>query len=110
MHPRSLVLFALSALAATGCITPGGGGMEMIYPDSIVAGAPIPVRLVVSAVDVPRIRGRFRDLVLHYRLVGDSAFRTTVPLRRIGISEAREAHEFTIPPYPPSTCGAIELY
>jgi hypothetical protein len=84
--------------------------MEMIYPDSVVAGAPIPVRLVVSAFDVPRIRGRFRDLVLHYRLVGDSAFRTTVPSRRIGITEAREAHEFTIPPYPPSTCGSIELY
>lgn len=82
----------------------------MIYPDSVVAGAPIPVRLEVSAFDVPRIRGRFRDLVLHYRLVGDSVFRTTAPSRRIDITEAREAHEFTIPPYPPSTCGSIELY
>jgi hypothetical protein len=84
--------------------------MAMTYPDSVVAGAPIPVRLEVSAFDVPHIQGRFRDLVLHYRLVGDSAFRTTVPLRRIGITEAREAHELTIPPYPPSTCGSIELY
>jgi hypothetical protein len=101
---------ALAALALTGCITPGGGGVNMTFPDSIAAGEAIPIRVEVSVFDVPRIEGRFRDLALHYRLVGESTFRTSAAARRIDVDKASEAYEFSIPPYPPNTCGSIELY
>jgi hypothetical protein len=106
---RRLLLVAVIALSATGCMIPGGGGVNQTIPDSVRAGEAATVRLDMFVTDVKFIWGRYRDLALRYRLVGDSAFQSITPSRRIHVDRGREAYEFTIPPYPARTCGSIEL-
>lgn len=101
---------AIGTFALTGCIIPGGGGIGQTVPDSVRAGEAAIVRLDMAVTDVAWIRGRYRDLTLHYRLVGDSAYWSVEPSRRIPVDRAHEAYELTIPPYPPATRGAIEFY
>lgn len=88
---------------------PGGGGINQTVPDSVRAGEAAIVRLDMAVTDVGWIWGRYKDLTLHYRLVGDSAYRSVAPSRRIHVDRSHEAYELAIPAYPPTTCGAIEI-
>jgi hypothetical protein len=77
-----------------------------------------PLALIGTVLGVPRvsIKGRYKDVKLYYRLVGEPDYRVLKPDKRIAEPEkAREGHEselyeFVIPPYPKGTSGEIEYY
>lgn len=98
------------SLGMASCILPGGGGSEQIVPQVILAGQPATFQLVVSAVDVPWVWGRYRNLNLFYRLVSDSSYRQTHPSRQYAVDRAREGFEFVVPPYPTGTRDSLEFY
>lgn len=89
---------------------PGGGGSEQIVPDVIHSGQPATFQLVMSAVDINWVSGRFRDLKLFYRLAGDSSYQQVAPSRRFKVEQNREGYDFIIPPYPSGTRGTLEFY
>jgi hypothetical protein len=93
-----------------GCIVPGGGGSQQTLPEVIRAGEPAVIQYDLMAHDLPWSRGRFRDVTLFYRLVGDSVYRSVRPSSRKRVDRAREAYEFRIPAYPSGTEGEVELY
>ena len=101
---------AALSLALSSCILPGGGGSEQIVPDVVHAGQPATFRLVLSAVDINWVTGRFRDLKLFYRLAGDSSCAQVQPSRRFAVDHGREGYDFTIPPFPSGTRGTLEFY
>src|SRR4030095_14030211 len=120
---RSVTLLALLLLVSPfgGC-TRGMGGSHQIVPDSAKAGEPIVLRLrlfvIGTVLGFPRvsIKGRYKLVRLHYRLVGETDWHPLEPDKHIPEPEqARkgyesEMYEFVIPPYREGTTGEIEFY
>jgi hypothetical protein len=99
----------------------GGGGSEHIVPDSAKNGEPIVIGLRVNTWGAGgKIEGRYTNISLAYRLVGENEYQLLQP--RPGILPSNytnpdlpktlqyEAYEFIIPPYPKGTIGEIEYY
>lgn len=117
---KSLLLSVLLAvLISNGCGVAGGGANFQVLPDSIEAGQPGVVVIVFSVWGSGGpVKGRYKDIAFHYRLVGYTNYKnlspepTAVP-SKYDNPENRdkfEAYRFTIPPYPPGTKGEIEFY
>jgi len=106
----------LALLLSSGCDIAGGGGSDQIVPDSVKAGEPAVIVIVLSVWGSGgSIKGRYRDLVLSYRLTGESEFKTIqpesipVPYKEFD-KDKFEAYRFTLPPYPKGMKGEIEFY
>lgn len=94
--------------------------MEQYAPDAVQAGEPADITLFVTATGGGgNIQGRFTKLSLHYRLVGEKAYRSLQPqsitlpdnLKTVQSKTFQsEAYKFTIPAYPKGTTGEIEYY
>ena len=110
-------------LFVAGCLYfyNGAGGMDVIAPDYVKAGDPVAIKVVFS-VTAGKINGRYKNIFLHYRLLGENNYKKIQPVmtdlpdnykeweaktKNKGI---REAYEFTIPPYPVGTAGEIEYW
>jgi hypothetical protein len=98
----------------------GGGGMQQYAPDTVQAGEPADITIIATATGGGGyIQGRFTDLTLHYRLVGENVYKS-IPSQSIALPDnfntvqsktfQSEAYKFTIPAYPKSTTGEIEYY
>ena len=98
----------------------GGGGSEQITPDTTKSGQSNIIKFIVNAWGGGGpIKGRFTDIALHYRLVGQTNYEIIQP-KLIALPEnfqkavtktlQYEAYEFIIPPYPQGTTGSIEYY
>lgn len=98
----------------------GGGGSEQYPPASVQSGQPAIVKYIVGVWGQGGpIAGRYRDIVLHYRLTGETDYRDVAakpaPLPenyRKATTERNqwEAYEFVIPPAPAGQGGAIEYF
>jgi hypothetical protein len=107
---KILIALALTSLGAACQVSPGGGGSEQVAPDVVKAGGPAVVQLTLSVWGAGgAIRGRYTDISLHYRLVGEGDSKILRP-KLISQEEKREVYEFTIPAYPEETIGEIEYY
>jgi hypothetical protein len=100
----------LSLLLLGGCVIPGGGGSQQTVPDTIRVGEAALIRFELTANDIRWAPGRFRDVKLLYRLVGDSTYRSLQPSNRRLVEAAKEAYEFVIPPFAAGTAGQLEYY
>ncbi len=98
----------------------GGGGMQQYAPDTVQAGEPADITIIATATGGGgNIQGRFTNLTLHYRLVGENAYKS-IESQLIALPDnfktvqsktfQSEAYKFTIPAYPKSTTGEIEYY
>lgn len=98
----------------------GGGGSQQYAPDIVLVGEPAVVTFIVTATGGGGdIKGRFKDINFHYRLVGENAYGVIQPqaialpnnfqLVQSGSFQS-EAYTFTIPPYPDNVTGEIEYY
>lgn len=102
---------AVIALLISGCITPGGGAAEQVVPDVITAGQPATLQLKLSIFEAnARVKGRFKDVALRYRLVGDSTFRVAQTPQPRQIARNVETYDFILPPFPPGTRGKMEFF
>jgi len=109
MNDFIIALF-LCLLGASCQFTPGGGGSDQVVPDIIKAGEPAVIKLDLSVWGSGgAIKGRYTDISLHYRLVGEDSYKTLLP-KLISQGEKREVYEFTLPAYPKGTDGEIEYY
>jgi len=98
----------------------GGGGSQQYAPDTVQAGESANVTLIVTATGGGgKIQGRFTNISLHYRLVGENTYKSIQPQSVVlpdnfqtvqSKTFQSEAYEFTIPPYPKGTVGEIEYY
>lgn len=116
------VMLALGLLLTlpTAAFKAGGGGSEQFPPATATAGTPITVGFIVNVWgDEGPIQGRFTDMVLHYKLAGETAYQTVAPVAAALPEKYRQAttkhnqwqaYEFVIPPYPAGTHGAITYY
>ncbi len=97
-----------------------GGGSEQLAPDTVQAGDPAVVTFIVTATGGGgNIKGRFTDMSLHYRLVGETEYGAVQP-QSIPLPDnfktvqsktfQSEAYQFSIPPYSQGTSGEIEYY
>ena len=112
-----LLWFGLVYLIGNGI---GGGGSEQYTPDTVQAGETAEITLIVTATGGGgKIQGRFTNLSLHYRLVGENTYKTsqpqptTLPDNFKAVQKKSfqsEAYIFTIPPYSKVTTGEIEYY
>lgn len=125
------ILIILGSIIVIGCLlwfgltywiggSIGGGGMQQYAPDTVEAGEPADVTLIVTATGGGgNIQGRFTNLMLHYRLVGENAYKSIQP-QSITLPDnfktvqsktfQSEAYKFAIPAYPKGTVGEIEYY
>lgn len=98
----------------------GGGGMQQYAPDTVQAGEPADITIIATATGGGgNIQGRFTNLSLHYRLVGENTYKAIQP-QQIDLPDnfktvqsktfQSETYKFTIPPYPKGTTGEIEYY
>ncbi len=99
----------------------GGGGVNHIIPDSVMAGEPAIFSVVLTTWGGGAIAGRYTNISLGYRLVGEDTYTTLQPKHAVlpkNYQEAMtrnrtnqyEAYDFTLPPYPLGTTGEIEYY
>lgn len=113
-------MIVLSALLFSGCICPGSGGSQQLAPNTAKAGEPISIKLRFLVTDHNPamlgllcnhpIPGRFKDVRLYYRLVGETDWHPLEPSKHIPQDEKIEIYEFVIPPYLEGTSGEIEWY
>src|SRR4051812_12854910 len=97
---RHIVLRTAVALGACACACAGGGGLIQVAPDTILAGVPAKFALVASVWGAGgSIKGRYREVVLHYRLVDESEFQSVLPTRPTRLDNHRERYDFTLPAY-----------
>ena len=88
----------------------GGGGSTQIAPDSVKAGEAVVIRLQLSVWGAGGpIKGRYTDIQLSYRLVGENGYTTVLP-KPVSADQRHEIYEFMIPPYPQGTRGEIEFH
>jgi len=98
----------------------GGGGMQQYAPDTVQAGEPADITIIATATGGGGdIQGRFTDLTLHYRLVGENVYKS-IQSQSIALPDnfktvqsktfQSEAYKFTIPAYSKGTTGEIEYY
>lgn len=98
----------------------GGGGQQLNVPDVITAGEPTDIQLIVTATGGGGpIQGRYTEMFFHYRLVGESEYRTLRP-ESILLPEnfkavqsktfQSEAYQYVIPSFPVGTIGEVEYY
>jgi hypothetical protein len=119
MHAKGRLAISILAIAAFGglCLlgallafTPGGGGSTQVAPDAIKVETPATIQLELSVWGKGGpIKGRYTEISLHYRLVGENTY-TTVKPKLVFQGREREIYEFTIPPYPRGASGEIEYY
>lgn len=103
------LLFAVS-LMCTSCFRPGGGGSDQLVPDSIESGKPSSLKLELSVWGSGgSIKGRYTDLLLHYRCVGQEEYQTAPPQLASSTTNT-EVYVFTIPAFPAGTKGSLEFY
>lgn len=125
------ILIILGSIVVVGCLlwfglsywiggSIGGGGIQQYAPDTVQAGEPADITLIATATGGGgNIQGRFTNLTLHYRLVGENAYKSIQP-QSIALPDnfktvqsktfQSEAYKFTIPAYPKGTVGEIEYY
>jgi hypothetical protein len=116
---RTLLWFGFVYLVA-GNMNIGGGGAQQYAPDSVLSGEPASITLIVTATGGDgEIKGRFTDISLHYRLVGENTYNSIQPQLVVLPDNFQtvqtktfqsEAYEFTIPSYSKGTVGEIEYY
>jgi hypothetical protein len=108
----------LSAFLVGCCLGPEGGTDQIRVPDTAKAGEPIVVESRAVVVDPPMnfcggpIKGRFKDMRLYYRLVGETDWHpleSDTHVAIVAIDDARELYQFIIPPLSASG-GEIEYY
>lgn len=125
------ILIILGSIVVVGCLlwfglsywiggSIGGGGIQQYAPDTVQAGEPADITLIATATGGGgNIQGRFTNLILHYRLVGENAYKSIQPQSIILPDNFKtvqsktfqsEAYKFTIPAYPKGTTGEIEYY
>ncbi len=110
-----VVLLAILIFAALVFIGPsfvefGGFSINFNAPDTVVAGEPVGIQIEVSKPGSRRdIEGRYTNVILHYRLVGEPAYKS-VPAVLKSQNQEQQVYEFIIPPYPVGTSGEIEYY
>ena len=99
------------ALLASGCPgQAGGGGCTQDAPDSVRAGEPAVIELECAVWGSHSgVKGRFSNVVVSYRLVGEGEYRPLSP-RVVSQEKNREVYEAVIPAYPKGTRGEIEYY
>lgn len=100
----------------------GGGGVNHVIPDRVMAGEPAIFSVVLTTWGGGgAIAGRYTNISLGYRLVGEDTYTTLQPKHVVlpknyqeAITRDRtnqyEAYDFTVPPYPLGTTGEIEYY
>ncbi|MBP7253207.1 MAG: hypothetical protein KBA75_06970 [Alphaproteobacteria bacterium] len=113
-------LFLLLTVSHLRAFEVGGGGSEQYPPATVQAGQPAIVKYIVSVWGQGgSIAGRYRDITLHYRLLGEADYRDVAarpaPLPenyRKATTERNqwEAYEFVIPPTPAGQGGTIEFF
>ncbi len=125
------ILIILGSIFVIGCLSwlglsywiggsVGGGGMQQYAPDTVEAGEPADITLIATATGGGgSIQGRFTNLSLSYRLVGENVYKSIQP-QSIALPDnfktvqsktfQSEAYKFTIPAYPKDTTGEIEYY
>jgi len=80
-----------------------------VAPASAAVGEAVKIRLDVWVWGAGGpVKGRYTELVLFYRLVGDEAFAAVMP-QKISEDATREVFDFTIPSIPASKAGAGEI-
>lgn len=105
-----VIALALCLLGAECQPSPGGGGSAQVVPDAIKAGEPAVIILELSVWGAGgAIKGRYTDISLHYRLVGEDGYQA-LPPKLISQGEERAVYEFKLPAYPQGTTGEIEYY
>lgn len=96
--------------------SPGGGGTIQTAPDAVKTGEPSVIKLELSVWGAGGpIKGRYKDVIFYYRLVGEPAYKTIqsepVPETNKGeLNNKYELYTFTIPGYPKGTNRKIEYY
>lgn len=122
------ILIILGSIVVIGCLlwfglaywiggSIGGGGMQQYAPDTVEAGEPSDITIIITATGGGgNIQGRFTDLTLHYRLLGENDYKSIQP-QAITLPDnfktvqsktfQSEAYKFTIPAYPKGTTGEI---
>lgn len=112
---QAVVAAWLAFLLSPGCNPAGGGGSDQIVPDSVKAGEPAAIVLVLSVWGSGGpIKGRYKDLLMNYRLTGEEHYKSVqpepaaVPYKEFD-KDKFEAYRFTIPAYPAGTKGEIEF-
>ena len=115
----TLLWFGFVYLVA-GNMNIGGGGAQQYAPDSVLSGEPASITLIVTATGGGgEIQGRFTDISLHYRLVGETTYNSIQPQLVVlpdnfqtvqSKTFQSEAYEFTIPPYRKGIAGEIVYY
>ncbi len=97
----------------------GGGGSELIAPDTIKTGEPTDIQLIVTATGGGPLKGRYTNISFGYKLDSEKTYHVLQPhpiplpdnFKAVqSKSSQSEAYEFTIPPYPKGTVGEIEYY
>ncbi|MBZ5728266.1 MAG: hypothetical protein LAP87_25175 [Acidobacteriia bacterium] len=110
MSIGKLALSVVCVLTVSCMFTPGGGGSTQSGPDSVKAGEPIVINLELSVWGSGgSIDGRYKDIVLFYRCVGDSEYKTIEP-RLISRHDKSEVYEFTVPAVANETSREVEYY
>ena len=95
----------------------GGGGSEQYAPDTVKTGESANITLIVTATGGGgEIQGRFKNISLSYRLIGENTYKSILS-QRITLPDnfktvqsktfQSEAYQFTIPPYPPALSNGI---
>jgi hypothetical protein len=87
MRTTVTALLALVLIGSlSGCICPGSGNGEPIVPGSALVGSPIEVKLRAFVTDhhpwtgcYQPVNGRFKDVRIRYRLVGESEWQAREP-------------------------------
>jgi hypothetical protein len=110
----ALCVLLLGGLMILGAVwtfaKPGGGGSTQIAPDVVNAGEPTVIKLELTVWGAGgSIKGRYTDVYLHYRLVGETTYKKVQP-KLVSQYETQEIYDLTIPSYPKGTSGEIEFY
>jgi hypothetical protein len=107
----SAICFLCFFLLLGGCaFGPGGGGGTQTAPDSVKPGEPAVIKLELSVWGSGGdIKGRYRDIAVSYRLVGERGYKMLSP-RLVSQDKKHEVYQFTIPAYPEGTKGEIEYF
>jgi hypothetical protein len=97
-------------LVCCGCFRVGGGGSDQVLPSVIEPGRPAEIRLELSVWgEGGSIKGRYSNIELHYRIVGDVDYKQLYP-QLLSSTSDREVYIFTLPPFPAGTTGYVEFY
>lgn len=74
----------------------GAGGLRIIQPDSVKIGEPIKIVFAASVTSRRSIKGRWKNVTLHYRL-NEGGYQTIHPVERNLLDDKHEDFVFVIP-------------